>query len=430
MTNYISKKYKKENNIRCSICNRIISNERHIRCIKCPNFIQCLQCTTTFQENENHLIEHSFIIIEPRPYPIFCQNWDAHDELLLLSGIKLFGIGNWNEIAIYMKTKTALDIETHYTAIYINSPNAPLPIPEVLPQVQKPPLPPYDTRPSDSCPSEGHEKHMQEKNKKEKTYPAEYNGYMPHRHEFEIDFNNDAENLIAKIEFKDGEETKQSFETKISFLVAYNNILAERKFRTKVIEDWDIHHKPVKPSKDKDLDTRFLGGFSSEEKAVDARIISIAPYLGIEKTQLLTSLLHQKIKFLKKIHQRQQWKQYGIRSLDEGILFSNLQNCIKDGKNPTICDVESWNEFIAKYNRNTEKIISKNKECLNNQELQLCTKEKIDPQLYLSLKNLLIREGSFRPLRKQDAIAMDPNYTSSLSKVYDLLVSLGMLRAY
>lgn len=428
MSNYVPKRSKKELN-RCSLCNRIIANERHARCMKCPFFFQCLQCLSTNQEYDNHSLDHEFLIVEPRQYPIFCQNWDVHDEILLLCGIKLFGIGNWNDIANYMKTKTALDIETHYTAIYINSPNAPLPLPEVRQQIPRPLPPPYDTKPVESCPSEAHEKHMLEKNKKEKTNAAEYNGYMQYRHEFEIDYNNDAEYLVGKIEFKDGEETKQSFKSKLSCLIAYNNVLAERKFRTKVIEDSDIHHKIIKPSSksEKELDPRFLGGFSQEEKAADSAIISIAPYYGYEKTQKLANAIHQGIQFFNKIKQRNQWMKCGIKSLPEGILYSNLQNCVKETKIPVISDIGNWNEYIANYNRINEKNMAKNKDFLLIQESQLCTKEKIDPQLYQAIKCLLIRESTLRPLRKQDAIAMDPNYTDALSKIYDLLVSLGII---
>ena len=186
MSGYPQKKSKKEKC--CSRCNRSIVNERHVRCLKCPAFYLCLQCLSTGQEYDNHNISHSFLIIEPRPYPIFCQNWDIQDEILLLKGIRLFGIGNWNDVSDYMKTKTASDIEIHYTAIYINSPTAPLPIPDVHRIVQRPPPPSYETKPVDSCPSEAHEKHLSAKNKKERNIPAEYNGYMPYRHEFEIEY--------------------------------------------------------------------------------------------------------------------------------------------------------------------------------------------------------------------------------------------------
>ena len=124
-----------------------------------------------------------------------------------------------------------------------------------------------------------------------------------------------------------------------------------------------------------------------------------------------------------------QWLNCGIRSLPEGLLYSNLQNCIKEAKVPVISDIGNWNELIANYNRTNEKSLTKNKNLLLFQESQLCAKEKISPKLYQSIKCLLIRESAMRPLQKQDAIAMDPNYTDELSKIYDLLVSLGMIIA-
>ena len=94
---------------------------------------------------------------------------------------------------------------------------------------------------------------------------------------------------------------------------------------------------------------------------------------------------------------------------------------MEEGKTPVISDIENWNELIAKYNR------TKTKDVLLIQESQFCSKEKINPQLYLAIKDILIREGTIRPLQKQDAIAMDPNHAEALSKIYDLLVSLRIL---
>ncbi|OHT03910.1 Myb-like DNA-binding domain containing protein [Tritrichomonas foetus] len=413
----------------CATCGRSLLKERHIRCLKCSHYAQCLQCLSVAAESHHHSFSHNFFVIEPKPGPIYCQGWDAHDEILLLFGIKMLGIGNWNDISHFMRTKTAADIEAHYTAIYIKSPTAPYPVSQILPAIPKPHPPPFDTRPVESCPSEAHEKHMLEKNKKEKTIPAEFNGFMPYRHEFEIDFNNDAESLVARIEFRDDEDTQQTFYSKISALMTYNAQLAERKFRTAVIEDWNIHYKEVKftARNEKDIDPRFLNGFSPAEREIDSKIISIAPYLGYKKTEHLANCLHQQLKYAEMIAQRQQWQLNGIKSHTEGTLFSSLQKYIKDGKLPQ-SEIDNWNEQIEKYKRSTEILVSKNDEFLIDQELQLCMKEKIHPQLYMSLKCLLLREAAFRRVRKKDAIVMDPNHTNKISKVYDLLVSLGFIK--
>lgn len=49
-------------------------------------------------------------------------------ELLLLKGISLHGLGNWKKIAEHVGTRTKDEVEQHYNAIYIESPNWPLPV--------------------------------------------------------------------------------------------------------------------------------------------------------------------------------------------------------------------------------------------------------------------------------------------------------------
>lgn len=424
-------KKQKKDNITCSTCGKILLNERYIRCMKCPFFFQCLNCLSAGFEADNHLQSHNFFVVEPRPFPLFSEDWDAHDEILLLCGIKMLGIGNWNEISNIVKTKSAIDCETHYVNVYIKSFVAPLPQPEIISAIPLPPPPSYDTRPVESCPSVAHERHMNEKNKKEKTTPAEYSGYMPYRHEFEIEWNNDAESLVSKIEFKIEEETFQSFKDKVLLLMCYNSQLAERKFRTKVIEDWDIQNKEVKSTaRGEKEDPRILGGLTPEERAVDAKILPLAPYYGLKKMQQFTTCLHKQIGYYESIKKTQTWIENGVQSHIEGRFFSNFLKCIKNGKIP-VSEYENWNENVIEFKKEKAKIVPQNDEYLSPPESKLCIKENIHPQLYQSLKCLLMREMAFRGrFKKYVALKMDPSHKEEMSKVFDLLESLGMFKSF
>ncbi|OHT04526.1 Myb-like DNA-binding domain containing protein [Tritrichomonas foetus] len=423
-----SKRLKKENTT-CSCCRRVLLNERYVRCQRCLDYNQCLQCLSVGMETENHVRTHNFIVIEPKPGSLYTQDWDAHDEILLLYGVKIFGLGNWNDIANFMKSKNAIDCESHYIGVYLHSPTAPLPIADrILAPIPKPPPPPYDTRPVESCPSVAHEKHMNEKNKKEKTIPAEYSGYMPYRHEFEVDWNNDAEMLVAKIEFKIEEDTFESFKNKICLLLSYNGQLAERRFRTKVIEDWDVQNQEVKPvARGEKDELRVLGGLSKAERAIDNRIISLAPYYGYENMQRFSSGLHKRIRFVESIHKLYQWQKNGVRSHAEGDFFTSLLRCIKEGRIPH-SEFDHWNELVTEFNRIHGEMSIKNDEFLSPTESQLCAIEHIHPQLYLGLKCLLVRESTWRGvLTKEDALKMDNEHQFEISKIYDLLLTVGIL---
>lgn len=49
-------------------------------------------------------------------------------ELLLIEGISKAGFGNWQMIAEHVGTRTKEEVEEHYNAIYVDSPNWPLPV--------------------------------------------------------------------------------------------------------------------------------------------------------------------------------------------------------------------------------------------------------------------------------------------------------------
>ena len=49
-------------------------------------------------------------------------------ELLLLEGISLQGLGNWQAIAEHVGTRTREEVEKHYNSVYIDSPDWPLPV--------------------------------------------------------------------------------------------------------------------------------------------------------------------------------------------------------------------------------------------------------------------------------------------------------------
>ena len=49
-------------------------------------------------------------------------------ELLLLEGLQLQGIGNWQAIAEHVGTRTRDEIEKHYNSVYVDSPDWPLPV--------------------------------------------------------------------------------------------------------------------------------------------------------------------------------------------------------------------------------------------------------------------------------------------------------------
>lgn len=63
-----------------------------------------------------------YIVLDNLKFQLFQQDWSAKEELLLLQGIMKCGMGNWIDISEqYVKSKSAMDCETHYFTFYYKS---------------------------------------------------------------------------------------------------------------------------------------------------------------------------------------------------------------------------------------------------------------------------------------------------------------------
>jgi len=436
-----SKKQRKEENqtsavkTKCSTCGREIFGERYFRCTRCAHFNQCLECYSV--DSSCHPLDmkkytrdyHIFLVVDPNPVSILRSDWDSNEELTLLSAIKLLGVGNWNSIAEWMKPRTAVEIEAHYIQTYIESQESPLPINRVLEPAIVPPAPTYNTKPIESHPSEGQEANLAAKNKKEKTTPAEYSGWMPYRHEFELEYINEAEDIVANIDFADN--SSQSFEEKIRCLASYNQILKERHFRTGVIEEWDIHHLEQKPptnKSEKELDPRILNSTTKIEKEIDEKLLPLAPYLGKNDVVEIAENLHKRIKLNALIESRIKWQKCGVRTMYEGQLYNELEKMIKEGKiNQT--EVDQWNKAIENYIRKHKRDASSPEtELLTEKESELCSQLKMHAQMFYAIKDLLLREYAIRGiLSRFEAVQLCSDISNQISAVYDLLLSNGWI---
>ena len=51
-----------------------------------------------------------------------------YKELLLVEGLEMFGMGNWEQISEHIGTKTRIEVAEHYESVYVNSDAWPLPV--------------------------------------------------------------------------------------------------------------------------------------------------------------------------------------------------------------------------------------------------------------------------------------------------------------
>lgn len=403
----------------CATCHREIIDENYIQCTFCKGFIQCLECYAYGMEKDQHVREHPVILMDPSTAPLFSKDWRIEEELHLINSVALCGIGNWDDISNQIKTKSSLECEVHYFSTYFDCPTAPYPNTSLPPKdpTPLPPALPFDTRPQESFPSDGHERNLLLQNRKDKTLPAEVSGYMPQRHEFEIEFNDEADHIINEIEFSDDMEPEK-FEQNCKLLELYNSQIVERSIRISVVEEWKLQYKKFKG----------LEGSTAKEKEIDAIIMTLAQFIGKENTKKMAKSFHRLIRNEGIIESRIQWKKNGVQTHQEGFFLNKLEGFIKD-KKVQDSDFSKWNKTIQEYLQDKVQTPTDDEKLLSERESEFCKNELIDPPIYSAIKDLFIREYTARDgLTKEEALKMIPDMQKNGELVYDLLVSLGWIK--
>lgn len=69
-----------------------------------------------------HDRSHGYHVLGNLTLPIFQERWGADEEILLVESIRLFGLGNWADVADHVGTKSAEDCESHYVAVFLAVP--------------------------------------------------------------------------------------------------------------------------------------------------------------------------------------------------------------------------------------------------------------------------------------------------------------------
>ncbi|GAA5993345.1 hypothetical protein JCM10908_001439 [Rhodotorula pacifica] len=196
----------------CDACSTDITHTVHIRCaekvngpggerLTCPDFDLCVDCFLHGKSLGPHRATHDYRVISSHSFPIFNKNWGADEELALIEGAEMYGLGNWADIAEHVGGRTKEECYDHYVKTYIQSENYPLPHIE------------QDFDPADPEPFQARKKaRLEELQSRPIPLPPpkplasaptchEIGGFMPGRLEFEHEWENEAEMLIKDMEF-------------------------------------------------------------------------------------------------------------------------------------------------------------------------------------------------------------------------------------
>ncbi|KAJ6793808.1 putative transcriptional adapter ADA2 [Iris pallida] len=293
----------------CNYCNKDISGRIRIKCTKCPDFDLCVECFSVGAEVTLHKSNHPYRIMDNLSFPLICSDWNADEEILLLEGIEMYGFGNWAEVAEHVGTKNRDQCINHYMTAHMNSP-----FPDMSRangKNRKELLAMARVR------GEGKKDHVDRsigvKKPKcsgvEEPSMRELSVYNPKRHEFDEEYNHDAEKSLAEMEFKEN-DSENDCELKLRVLRMYLSRLDERK----MIKDFILERTLLYPSPlEKEL--------SFEDREVYHRFKVFMRFLTQEEHEALVKTVIEERK-IERTHELQECRAAGCRKLAEAKMFT------------------------------------------------------------------------------------------------------------
>lgn len=287
-----------------------------------------MQCFANGESSGSHRPDsHPFRVIEQNSFPIFDSDWGADEELLLLEGAEIYGLGSWADIADHIGGfRNKDEVRDHYLSTYVDSPCFPLPKR----------CSPHDVELAEEVTREEFQsrkkRRIEERKEAQKNAPAlqpktkptasvpschEIQGYMPGRLEFETEYANEAEEAVQLMQFDPGDginprtgEVEPEMELKLTVMEIYNCRLTQRAERKKVVFEHNLldYRENIKTEKKRSKEERDL---VNKTKPL-ARIMNHADYEGFAQG------LVDELNLRQAVAQLQEWRSVRVGDLRSG----------------------------------------------------------------------------------------------------------------
>ncbi|XP_019176988.1 PREDICTED: transcriptional adapter ADA2b isoform X2 [Ipomoea nil] len=483
----------------CNYCNKDITGRIRIKCAVCSDFDLCIECFSVGAEVQPHKSNHPYRVMDILSFPLICPDWNADEEMLLLEGIEMYGIGKWAEVGEHVGTKTKDACIEHYRSAYLNSPYFPLPdmthvvgrnreellamskengfvsLGELarkneLPYspsrvkledsnrsgssgrltsasntgtagIKKPSKKVLTKDQTDSVKLEDNVSALNFGSKKPKLSKdegpslMEISGYNPKRHEFDPEYDNDAEQLLADMEFKDA-DTEEERELKLRVLRIYSKRLDERKRRKDFITERNLLYP-----------TEFEKTLSQEEKDIWRRYDAFMRFHSRGEHEELLKAIISEHRILKRIKELKEARAAGCRSSAEADRYFEQKRKReveengpkKENYHVGPSSLDSLSSLGTHSNKRSSSLANLSSltdlefaahsaiELLSEPEKQLCRDIRMPAPHYLKMLELMtvhIYSGDIT--KKSDAYTFFQIETTKVDRVYDMLLKKGI----
>lgn len=422
----------------CRVCRSTLV-EPYIRCAICNSVEICPPCFSKGCEINEHKNDHDYIIIKNEFPLIDGSGWTAKQELELLDVVQQCGFGNWIDVGRRIHGKSAEECKMHYLQHYINSQTI-----SGLPRIK-------DTKVSlFACEPIPYLYKLQDLEEPPRFASDTINarllaGYNAARSDFEVNFDNHAESLIANLEYDEFQPVDRAYALgqalQTAIVQAYNNRLKERARRRRIIRDHGliIFRKAISWTR------RYENTIT--RPLVERLLIFVQLVDGME-FDFLTEGLHRAGELKNRINKLLEFRGNGLTHFHSVPMFQKLSKIRQDNErerkqymnNPEY----SWRSLLPNGFAGCNSPISGNMqrksappltikglpgyEKLSADERELCSIARVVPASYLDFKQLLITEnkknGHLRLAQARILLKIDVNKTR---KIYDFLVENGYI---
>ncbi|CAN6913245.1 unnamed protein product [Brassica oleracea] len=420
----------------CDYCQKDITGKIRIKCAVCPDFDLCVECMSVGAEITPHKRDHAYRVMGNLTFPLICPDWSADDEMLLLEGLEIYGMGNWAEVAEHVGTKRKQQCLDHYRNIYLNSPFFPLPdMSHVAGKSKKelqamassftvaqhlkedyPFSPPKvkveDTqKESHTDRSFGGKKPVSPGNNS----LVELSSYNHKREEFDPEYDNDAEQLLAEMEFKQN-DTPEEKKLKLRVLRIFSKRLDERKRRKEFILERNLLYP-----------NPFEKELSQEEKEQCRRLDVFMRFHSKEEHQELLNSVVSEYRMVKRLKDLKEAQMAGCRSTAEAERYLGRKRKRESEEVMNRGKESSPVQASSSYVNDLGMIGFKESQLLSESEKRLCSETKLVPPVYLQMQQVMSREiFKGNVTKKSDAYSLFKVDPTKVDRVYDMLVKKGI----
>jgi len=309
-----------ERKVLCSVCRKYITKSVQFECLVCPGFVQCLNCFNAGKVVPPHKKGHRYRVRPREQRHPFESEWTFDDELALLDAMERNGMGNWKNIGKDM-CRDGAECKRHYHRVFLQSPDFPLPSKPkdetitVESDAKKRKVGANDkveTRSASSTSSSS----ARNSDAKSKSKLIEIAGYMPKRGDFDIEYDNDAEQLLADLEF-DESDSPEDEELKLKMLDIYNQKLNVREQMKKIVLD----HGLLDFKRKQQTERRR----SKAERQIYNAHRCFARFWSAEEHEAYMQGLTRELNLRQRIAKLQHYRENGIRSLEEIEAFEKVR---------------------------------------------------------------------------------------------------------